>query len=1780
MTAKLFELHKLSKISCLCAIVLAFSFIFAFPIFESPEVVNAQANTTINFQSKIVNLSTGTNLSSGSPACIVGGADTCDFRASIYSDPAGGTLLWQELHSNVELGDTNGIFNLSLNSTCTGTWAAPASPCSGSGITWGSDTTIYIQIEFDPSGNADFSEGETFSRKLLSSVPYAYYSDTAGNLDTGTFTQGSVIFANSSGQLAEDNANFYWDDSGNILYLGGTGSGTADISLGADGSAVFNEQSNDVDFRIEGNNDANLFFADGGIDTVFIGTNTDSVATAKLYVKKDFTGGSGEQAVALIDSALSGDISASTYLTYSNATATPGAGNTISALYNDYNFLTKTGDGILSTLFGSFTELDNLSTSGSVTNITGNQIAMGLLTGSTTTTTRGYYSQLSANGSLTDAYLYDSSISVGGTTTNSYGFRYQAAVSGTLSNSYAFRINNATGAGTLTNQYGLYIENLTKGGTTDIGLYIAGADTYAIHVDSGISRFDGNIQLGSDANNALFTGSTGSGGTSDLYYGNDLLCDVSETNCGWATIAQGTLWTDGGAFAYLTATGDDVVIGSNSAAAIPSKLYISKDYAGTAEPSTISNITSLISGNITDGVYLDYKSATVTPGTGNTVDGVIGDYIVLNNSGDGDTESLLGEYINLVNASSGTTSTFTGVSLDLTNASNTVSQVSGVDLFIRGNGGNYTTAIGFMSEVSLANGSTITDTYFYDTNSSASLTSALTNLTGYRYKGTLTGTSTNSYGFRANNITGTGTLTNQYGLYIENLTKGGTTDIGIYIAGADTYAMHVDAGTVRLDADLIVGGNTSATESIAGSSFTQNGDDLFVAGMAGIEGDITTDADLYLQSDVDTTGAGDISINFGGTNSEILMWDDGTDAFVFTDDVLPSVDDSFALGSNSFRWSDVYVGPATVHIGTSTTDEGTIAYNTSSNILGFSTDSTTNADIAFFTDDLYLDKSLGAVGITTASPQVALQVGDALGTPGFSPTPSGGLADKVWVGNSNAATSGDSLSFVAVANQTADTTGSIQALEGYTLTTHASGTVVLSLGTIGNNEHLGAGTVTTARGIDENVFVSGSGSITTAEGGRFDVELLGGSSGNITNAYGLVIDITDSGAGSITTTSVGIRIEDLDGAVTPYGIYQAGTNDNNFFAGNVEIDGTTQIDGAFTIADIAVNGDDITSDGNLTINATGYTRIGDSATPGTATGDDDLYVQSDLEIDGILYLDGTIDTIFTAGSVVFAGTNGVLTEDNANFFFDDTNNDLLIGGTSAAAADIFLGDNGSATFNEQAASVTFRVEGGTGYANLFEVIGSSTAASNRVSMLGKLMIDPPDVASNTEYRTLDIGAYTQTIAADFGDAHFTNYASSIITAVTTTRTVTNAATVYIQNATSATGTAVITNNYALWIDGGVTRLDGNVIIGGGTTPGQELEVDGDIRLNSNGTATTNGLCHSGTDVDGATFTDRDIVACNDGPNDLAEWYAGDSTLVAGDITQMGSRTYTYESSGAVPETGIVYSLGQETINVMERATNSNSMIGIISTAPWQTFGSDIKVALKNSADPTIKAIPIALKGRVPVNMAPDSPAISAGDSLTLSSTYPGKATKANSNDVIVGKALQSWSTGIPQLLVYISDGVYDPSSTSGSPSSPDVTTWDEYKLQNGQNLFALTDTITSSTLQINVSELIIPGSVTVQGNLTVAGLITTDSLEASNVTTNNLSTNRVTLNNNSGTVTVIAGQTIINVPNIEISINSVVNVTPDEFVQYKVVKTAGIGFDIILSAPVATNVQFDYIIVE
>lgn len=85
--------------------------------------------------------------------------------------------------------------------------------------------------------------------------------------------------------------------------------------------------------------------------------------------------------------------------------------------------------------------------------------------------------------------------------------------------------------------------------------------------------------------------------------------------------------------------------------------------------------------------------------------------------------------------------------------------------------------------------------------------------------------------------------------------------------------------------------------------------------------------------------------------------------------------------------------------------------------------------------------------------------------------------------------------------------------------------------------------------------------------------------------------------------------------------------------------------------------------------------------------------------------------------------------------------------------------------------------------------------------------------SNSEAPVFAANAHTQTITGTLANARFNQFLAPTITAGTA-QTATNAATVYIDGAPVAAGSATITNNYALWVDSGTAKFDGAVTVDG------------------------------------------------------------------------------------------------------------------------------------------------------------------------------------------------------------------------------------------------------------------------------------------------------------------------------------------------------------------------------
>jgi len=153
--------------------------------FSSTNPASAASVDTLNFQGKIVIKSSGSNIGADNPACIVNeSTDTCAFRVGYYAAVTGGDPLWVEEFDNVELGDQNGVFTLALG---TGN-KTDGSETSYTDI-YLNNSSVYMAIEFDPTGEATFSSPESFTvdgtnRMQMRAVPYAMIASKLDNSNT------------------------------------------------------------------------------------------------------------------------------------------------------------------------------------------------------------------------------------------------------------------------------------------------------------------------------------------------------------------------------------------------------------------------------------------------------------------------------------------------------------------------------------------------------------------------------------------------------------------------------------------------------------------------------------------------------------------------------------------------------------------------------------------------------------------------------------------------------------------------------------------------------------------------------------------------------------------------------------------------------------------------------------------------------------------------------------------------------------------------------------------------------------------------------------------------------------------------------------------------------------------------------------------------------------------------------------------------------------------------------------------------------------------------------------------------------------------------------------------------------------------------------------------------------------------------------------------------------------------------------------------------------------
>jgi len=191
--------------------------------------------------------------------------------------------------------------------------------------------------------------------------------------------------------------------------------------------------------------------------------------------------------------------------------------------------------------------------------------------------------------------------------------------------------------------------------------------------------------------------------------------------------------------------------------------------------------------------------------------------------------------------------------------------------------------------------------------------------------------------------------------------------------------------------------------------------------------------------------------------------------------------------------------------------------------------------------------------------------------------------------------------------------------------------------------------------------------------------------------------------------------------------------------------------------------------------------------------------------------------------------------------------------TITHAAGSLTVDGATMNFNEAGANVDFRVEG-DGNASLFLLDASQDDIGFGVAPQAHAFIDIL-AGEQTRGLTSGVGRAINLRGDTLNDSSGSGTVglSAIVSLLTQTLTADNAmtytdsATLYVQSAPTASTNVTATNSYALFVDAGNTRLDGNVQVGGDINP----DADGTRDL---GTQTTGQWANVWSDlVNGADY---------------------------------------------------------------------------------------------------------------------------------------------------------------------------------------------------------------------------------------------------------------------------------------------------------------------------------------
>ncbi len=753
-----------------------------------PVEVQGAPSTYLNFQARLL---------SNSGAIVPDGNYHVEFK--LYDQATLGSALWTETWTGGSLVSVkNGYLSVHLGSVN----AFPGT------INWSEEHWLTMNI--GGSGGVASWDGEMNPRIKLTAVPFAFQSEqlaktvgsNKGSLKFGSVTNDpSLVLPNESGTLCVQNSSNcgFLQGSGTAFLQGGNDfGGTTAGTIGTVNNGALNFITNNTTrMTLQSNGNlavnTNTLFVDAANNRVGIGTATPSHTldvTGNAQVSGYMQIGTNPLPVGTCQ------IIAATVPCTQGLRVTTQSTETNRDTSGIHSSTTITAPSANTGANRSLVSSLSLNGPSSYSSGMGADVSATALGGATVTNMSGLIVRLYSGASSTVTNAIGISTTIGG-----------PLMTGTIQNATGISVNSVSSVGSVQNAIGMQIHSQTAGTDANIGLIVNESSTASLLLTSMTGSPNGGITFGFPG---IDTVNLYRSGVGLLRTDNKLIVGSSaqinsgaDANIG--LVIQGAAsqtanlqeWQDStsavlasvsasgvGSFSNLLQGGNQVCDSTNNCSYAPATGgtgYIQNQTAVSQAAGFNISGSGIIGGNLTvdtNTLFVDAINNRVGIGTATpseTLD-VAGNARVLGSMALGNNTST---------ASDGTALAINHVTNAAADPLQCLFGCYAMALISRINTTNTVAGLGV-------------GTYAQTGTVAGSFTLAQAN--GMRIDSTALGSGT--------------TITDNYGMYIANQTAG-VNDYGLYIQGADTYALWIDSGVTRLDGDVIVnGGNFTSRPAV------------------------------------------------------------------------------------------------------------------------------------------------------------------------------------------------------------------------------------------------------------------------------------------------------------------------------------------------------------------------------------------------------------------------------------------------------------------------------------------------------------------------------------------------------------------------------------------------------------------------------------------------------------------------------------------------------------------------------------------------------------------------------------------------------------------------------------------------------------------------------------------------------------------------------------------------------------------------------------------------------